>query len=282
MLDYYDIFIYMERIFKDKQISFIKDDLWNNTFANRSSIITPLYLERYRGVRLSKEFSYHEHWEFSVNVSGSGILLADRKLQIIPDMIFLIPPGLKHWEFSEHELDTIWLGFQAELIGVAQDKVLAIKSPDMVKKIIDYWSFSVRNHGPIGPELDGQLMALTGYFFRKLSSSLDQTPMQQAVEYFNEHFQKAIAMSELAEQLNFSEGHFYRQFKNFTGETPIRFLNSIRLKKASFYLQHSELPINKISFLCGFSDPYYFSRVFSKKYKLNPSLYRKRYYKSAQ
>jgi AraC-like DNA-binding protein len=265
----------MERIFKDYQLSFFKDDLWNNNVAKRSEIMTPLFLERYCGAHNSALMSSHDYWEFSANISGTGTLITESKLQIIPEMVFLIPPGVAHRESSRQELDIIWLGFAGELPGISREKVLSLKSPEMVKRIISYWLFSVRNHGPIGPELDGILLSLTGYFFRKLADNRTGPPMQQAVEYFNEHFQEPVSMSELAEMLNCSEGHFYRQFKEFTGKTPICFLNDIRLKKAAFYLQHSQLPIHKIANLCGFSDPYYFSRAFSKKNKLSPSQYRK-------
>ena len=271
----------MERIYKDRQISFFKDDLWNNTVARRSEVMTPLYLERYCGMRRDTMPSSHDYWEYSVHISGSGILVAERNLQIVPDMLFLIPPGIGHRESSKQELDTIWLGFCGELPNVSRDKILSLKSPEIVKKIISYWSFSIRNHGLIGPELDGLLLSITGCFFRKLANDPVTSPMQQAVEYFNEHFQETISMQDLAEQLNCSEGHFYRQFKSFSGETPICFLNNIRLKKASFYLRYSELAINKIATLCGFSDPYYFSRVFSKKNGLSPSQYRNKYHPSS-
>lgn len=267
----------MERIYKNKQLSFFKDDLWNNTVSGRSMTMTPLYVERYCGQRCTVSNSSHEHWEFSAHISGSGVLIAETKLQIVPDIIFLIPPGLEHGESSKQELDTIWLGFTGEFSGISRKKILSLKSPKMIKLIINYWLFSARNHGLIGPELDGLLLNLTGFFFRKLAKNYFSSPMQQAVEYFNEYFQDPISMLDLAEKLKCSEGHLYRQFKEFTGETPIRFLNKIRLKKASFYLQYSALPINKISSLCGFSDPYYFSRIFSKENGLSPSQYRKKF-----
>ncbi len=271
----------MERIFKDRQLSFFKDDLWNNTVAGRSKAMTPLYLERYCGTRREGFMLSNDCWEFSAHISGTGMLITEINQEInqeiIPDMVFLIPPGFAHHEFSKHELDTIWLGFSGELPGVKRDKIFSLKSSEMIKRIINYWLFSVRNYGPIGPELDGLLLNLTGYFFRKQAKDFFSSPMRQAVEYFNEHFQETIAMHELAEKLKCSEGHFYRQFKEFTGETPIRFLNNIRLKKALFYLQHSELTVSKIAKLCGFSDPYYFSRFFSKENGLSPSQYRKKF-----
>jgi AraC-like DNA-binding protein len=267
----------MERIFKNNRLSFFEDALWADASVKRSEIMTPLYLERYCGVCHDTTLTCHEHWEYSAHISGTGILYSETNQQIRPDIIFLIPPGVSHAESSRHELDTVWLGFYGELPGVKRDKIISLKSHEMIKRIIDYWSFSSRSHGLTGPELDGILLTLTGYFFRKLQRDDQKNPMQRAVEYFNSHYQELVSIQDMAEKFGYSAGHFYRQFKELSGETPINFLNNIRLKKAVFYLQYSELPIHKIAALCGFSDPYYFSRIFSRKKHISPLQYRKKH-----
>jgi AraC-like DNA-binding protein len=264
----------MKTIRHRRPLSYFKEDLWSGGAVARSPEMTPLYMERYRSPRCNTVFSSHEHWEFSVHISGCGMLITDVDLQIIPEIIFLIPPGIEHRESSRQDLDSIWMGFRGDLPGVARDRVMSVKAPELIKQFIECWMFSARNHGAIGPELDGRLKMVTGHFFRELASRNDLTPMQRAVEYFNENYQQPVSMQELARRLNCSEGHFYRQFKEFTGETPVRYLNTIRLKNASFHLCHSRLTVKQIARLCGFPDPYYFSRVFKQAHGLSPVNYR--------
>jgi AraC-like DNA-binding protein len=97
---------------------------------------------------------------------------------------------------------------------------------------------------------------------------------QQAAQFLNEHFQENISISELAKNLQCSEGHLFRKFKEFTGETPVGYLNTIRIKQAAFYLKNTNFQINHIAELCGFGDPYYFSRTFHKLTGQSPKQYR--------
>jgi AraC-like DNA-binding protein len=47
------------------------------------------------------------------------------------------------------------------------------------------------------------------------------------------------------------------------------------VEKACNLLHHSDLSIDQIASACGFSDRYYFTRVFSKTMAASPGAYRK-------
>ena len=67
----------------------------------------------------------------------------------------------------------------------------------------------------------------------------------------NERFHESISMSDLAAERGCSLGHFQRQFKASAGITPLAYLNALRIKKAVFYLENTEFPVNQIGRLCG-------------------------------
>jgi AraC-like DNA-binding protein len=127
-----------------------------------------------------------------------------------------------------------------------------------------------------GTELDGMLLTIIGLFCRKLHDRKRQfhNMAQQAAQFMNEHFHENIAMDRLSEDLKCSKGHFFRKFKEFTGETPVGYLNTIRIKQAAFYLKNTKFQINHIAKLCGFEDPYYFSRTFHRIIGQSPKQYR--------
>ena len=81
---------------------------------------------------------------------------------------------------------------------------------------------SSRNFNMTGAELDGMLLTVIGLFFRKLHEQKRQfhSMAQQAAQFLNENFQGNISIAELAKKLQCSEGHLFRKFKEFTGETP--------------------------------------------------------------
>jgi AraC-like DNA-binding protein len=105
----------------------------------------------------------------------------------------------------------------------------------------------------------------------------DRFEIDKAIAYMNSHFSDKITIENLAGQVNISAGHFSKIFKSITGETPIEFLNSLRLQKARIMLMNNVSNITDIALECGFNSSSYFSTCFLEKYKTTPSSYRQKY-----
>ena len=76
----------------------------------------------------------------------------------------------------------------------------------------------------------------------------------------------------------YSYDYIRKLFKKSTGSTPHQYLLRLRLHDAALMLSENCSPkrtINDITRACGFLDPFYFSRMFKKKYGVSPSSYRK-------
>ena len=72
-----------------------------------------------------------------------------------------------------------------------------------------------------------------------------------------------------------SPNAFTRLFRDRTGSTPLAHLTQRRIEKASILLHHTDHSIEEIAEACGFSDRYYFTRVFQKQFGIGPAGYRK-------
>ena len=95
-----------------------------------------------------------------------------------------------------------------------------------------------------------------------------------------EQIHKNIANSDFsvegaARSFRVTRTHFGRLFKRAYGVTPIEYIQKKRLELAKDLLRASFFNISEISSQCGFSDLYYFSKVFKKETGLSPSAYRK-------
>ena len=73
-----------------------------------------------------------------------------------------------------------------------------------------------------------------------------------------------------------SRGYFIRAFKDTTGETPHRWLNSHRIEKAKELLL-GPLPISEIALDCGFADQSHLTRVFARTVGVPPGVWRKQF-----
>ena len=66
-----------------------------------------------------------------------------------------------------------------------------------------------------------------------------------------------------------------RQFLKATGMRPVEFLNQKRVENAKSLLgANKNLPVKELASLCGFDDPYYFSRVFKKVTGMSPTAWK--------
>jgi signal transduction histidine kinase/ligand-binding sensor domain-containing protein/AraC-like DNA-binding protein len=82
-----------------------------------------------------------------------------------------------------------------------------------------------------------------------------------------------LSVEELSKHVFMSRGSLYNKIVEMTGETPVEFIRSIKLKKAAALLEKSDMKIAQIGYVVGFSSPNYFARAFKAKYNLSPSEY---------
>lgn len=250
------------------------DSLWSTP---RDNSRTPLFIERFKGVRHNPQFSIHNFWEFTAVASHGGTIEFNNKtIKIGQHDIILIPPGVQHREYADKPLDTIWLGFKYTPLALPLDNPTIINSGELFKAFSDFWYFASRRRTGIGMELDGQLMSILGYFIRSTTENNgnNNVPMEKVIIYINDHFSDAISMAMLARMLNVSESYFYRQFKNYTGQTPVEYLTALRIKNVIINIRKTNLPIFQIAKICGFADPYYLSKTFKKITGMSPLHYR--------
>ncbi|MDD5728097.1 MAG: AraC family transcriptional regulator [Victivallales bacterium] len=73
-----------------------------------------------------------------------------------------------------------------------------------------------------------------------------------------------------------SVNSFARLFKEQTGISPQSFILRRRIEKACILLHHTSASIDIIAESCGFTNRYYFSRMFRKEINISPAAYRKR------
>jgi AraC-like DNA-binding protein len=95
------------------------------------------------------------------------------------------------------------------------------------------------------------------------------------LSYIAENYQEPLSVTLLARMVGLSRFHFSRIFKELTSKTITEYINIIRINKSEFLLRNSPMNISEIALATGFSDIYYFSKVYKKIKKEPPSQLRK-------
>lgn len=103
----------------------------------------------------------------------------------------------------------------------------------------------------------------------------DDAFMKRVVSFVEAHLGDAdVNIGDMADAAATSRSGLNRKMKAILGITPKDFLCEVRIQKACQLLKDKTLPVNDVAYLCGFSDPRYFSRSFKAKMGKTPSEYR--------
>jgi AraC family transcriptional regulator len=96
-------------------------------------------------------------------------------------------------------------------------------------------------------------------------------------DYIEQHLDENLSIDSLSAVANFSRFHFQRQFSAYVGVSVTRYIQLLRLRKASYQLVFSEnRQIIDIGLEAGFENPESFSRAFKKQFGQTPSQFRKK------
>ena len=96
-----------------------------------------------------------------------------------------------------------------------------------------------------------------------------------AVEYVTSHYDESFSVADLAKHCCVSESSLYHLFQKELGQTPVKFINSIRINVAIEHLENSNLSIATVSEMVGFHSENHFRKVFSELTGTTPLQYRK-------
>lgn len=95
-------------------------------------------------------------------------------------------------------------------------------------------------------------------------------------DYIDRHIGDELTLEQLSQVANFSKYHFQRQFSEYTGISVFRYVQLMRLKRASYRLVFNRLErIIDIALDAGFENPESFSRAFKNTFGQTPSEFRK-------
>ena len=99
--------------------------------------------------------------------------------------------------------------------------------------------------------------------------------VKKAINFINLNLSSDLSVKDLADLFYVSPTYLARLFKKEVNSSIVEYINTQKIKRSTFLLKDSNLPIHQISQIVGISDFNYFSRLFKKHMNKTPSQYRK-------
>ena len=93
--------------------------------------------------------------------------------------------------------------------------------------------------------------------------------------YVEEHYREEISLAALAEAMHYSLPYVSRRFREETGVSFVRYLQSFRVMQGCRLLASGDRTLAEISEAVGYSDVKFFSSLVRRETGLSPSDFRK-------
>ena len=111
------------------------------------------------------------------------------------------------------------------------------------------------------------------YFPSIINKEHNDEEIKKVQSWLEQNSQRAsITIEAIAHTFHMSPRNFVRRFRRATGETPLNYLQKIRIDKAKKIMEISNKSINEITQYVGYTDSKSFGRLF-RKHTGNPPIY---------
>jgi len=101
--------------------------------------------------------------------------------------------------------------------------------------------------------------------------------IKEAQKYIEENYEEKLSVEGLAREFAISSRSFIRRFKKATLNTPLEYMQRVKIEVAKKSFESSTLNVNQVMYNVGYNDEKAFRKTFKKYTGLSPLAYRKKY-----
>lgn len=235
-----------------------------------------------------------ENYLLAYCAKGSGIvLISGEQVPVSSDQFFIIPKGEEFKFYSVLNVNTQLLtanfdGRKARQLGkefsVVRNLIPSVNNMVANREMLFDEIFNNLSKGFHDENLEyvnfcfGHLLATFIYANRTSDDLADESNpiVRRAINYLGKNLEKKLSLNQLSKEMGYSPTYFSTLFKKETNYSPISYFSHLKIVKACELLDYTSMKVKEISFHLGYSDPYYFTKDFTKKMGLSPRNYRNR------
>lgn len=227
------------KVFKDDEINAINDQFYEKLRQEEKQILQDVKL-----LNITKVFGSVSKWGQLLKASNipqqQAEVLVLELLGIIRRQLELVQPSISKTE------DVIYSELQ--LISTI-DELLSL----------------------VNKQLSGWIQAASTEAWSK---ELTKACIERVKQFIEDAYQKNIGIDDAVEIADMSVSHFCYIFKQETSMTFLEYVTKVRMEKACYMLENTDIKVFQVAQLVGYHDAKYFSQVFKKMMGCKPSEYR--------
>lgn len=246
-------------------------------------------VERKEGVNDNMNAShFHSFFEIYFLEDGSREYVVDGTLyKVTPMSAVLLPPNVLHYSYGlpDHSFRRIVVYFREEALPpnlyqrlCRRCGVFSFQDEDQRHELLRLMHALLAEedrHDSLSMQAKQAMLELIVILILRLDASriepVNTGKIRKIVRYLNDHYNEDINLDKLAQHFFISKFHLCREFKKYTQNTIVEYLNFVRIIHAQRLFMESTLNLSEIAHAVGFSSLTHFERVFYKMTKERPT-----------
>lgn len=250
-----------------------------------------------------RNMSFYAHWHEELELiyirSGSAsIHIDDRSFEAEAGDLLLCASGSIHFSDSHDRKNLLeFIVFGPHLIGRSGSlsacvpphiPAAVLESAGLTQQVKDLFELlpkELEQRKPYYQEIIQSILNRFWYSVRRAFPDRDGSApsrrqdmlqsLQRVLAQIDARYQEPMTLGQAARMMNFSECHFSRIFRQYTGMNYVTYLNMVRIERAAAQLRESPARIVDIAYSCGFNNVRTFNRVFRQMTGCCPTEYQK-------
>ncbi len=235
---------------------------------------------------------------FIVNLTTKGggtIFSHEKRFHVGVGDLLLFPPGVAHY-YHRHDDENSWYhrwiyfrprGFWSRLLfwkdersGVFVTKKINTEQFELIDSLFKDIENLTKTEKIYSTDLATNQLERLLIHCKMIQPDQTSKPLDprllKIINYMMDDISKEYCIEELASKVYLSASRLAHLFREEMAMTIIQWRDDQRTNYAKQLLTSSNIPINQISHMVGYSDPLYFSRVFKKNSGISPRGYREK------
>lgn len=208
-----------------------------------------------------------------------GLSLIEEMREFLPDTCFIVISGYTEFQYAQKALKLGVLDYIDKPVTIAKLKEAIHRVDEARMQNADFWRLTAGKAGT-SAEAGTSSAGTTGDGAGTGTAAADElTPetghrvIDRLLQYIAKNYTNDLGLSELAEMAGLNPAYLSVLFKETVGESYIKYLTDLRIRKAKELLSGGE-KIADVSNRVGYSNTHYFTDIFKKHEGMTPGEYR--------
>lgn len=219
---------------------------------------------------------------------GAGVIqMGRRQLALTAGQAFCIPPLTPHryWADGREPWSLLWLHFAGSDVtrypvdGTEVVNLGPPKDQEEVKALFSMLFGTLEGAHTRGNLVHAATLTeaiLSAIFSKEKGNGWEagNSVFTKAIRYMHNRLAETLTLSDLVSYTMVSKSYLHTLFHRYTSCSPMAYFYELKIQEACRLLEMTDLQVQEIATMLGYSEVGYFSRRFKQRVKMSPRAYR--------